>query len=58
MYMIVQARDERNYHVFYCMLAGMSKEEKHALDLTNASDYVYLNQVLNLEDDLIIIVFI
>jgi hypothetical protein len=40
------------------MLAGMSKEEKHALDLTNASDYVYLNQVLNLEDDLIIIVFI
>lgn len=27
------------------MLAGMSREEKQALDLTNASDYVYLNQV-------------
>ena len=40
-----QARDERNYHVFYCMLAGMSREEKQALDLTSASDYVYLNQV-------------
>ena len=40
-----QARDERNYHVFYCMLAGMSREEKQSLDLTAASDYVYLNQV-------------
>jgi hypothetical protein len=27
------------------MLAGMSKEEKQTLDLTAASDYVYLNQV-------------
>ncbi len=27
------------------MLAGMSKEEKQILDLTTASDYVYLNQV-------------
>ncbi|CAF5180755.1 unnamed protein product, partial [Rotaria magnacalcarata] len=42
---VSQARDERNYHVFYCMLAGMSKEEKQTLDLTTASDYVYLNQV-------------
>ncbi|CAF3882378.1 unnamed protein product, partial [Adineta steineri] len=42
---VSQARDERNYHVFYCMLAGMSKEEKQALDLTTASDYVYLNQL-------------
>ncbi len=24
----------------------MSKEEKHLLDLTTASDYVYLNQVI------------
>ena len=35
------------------MLAGMSREEKQALDLTAASDYVYLNQVeifsLNIE---------
>ncbi|CAF4016173.1 unnamed protein product, partial [Rotaria magnacalcarata] len=42
---VSQARDERNYHVFYCMLAGMSKEEKQTLDLTTASDYVYLNQL-------------
>ncbi|CAF3514389.1 unnamed protein product [Rotaria sp. Silwood1] len=42
---VSQARDERNYHVFYCMLAGMSKDEKHILDLTTASDYVYLNQL-------------
>jgi hypothetical protein len=27
------------------MLAGMSKEEKQILDLSAASDYVYLNQV-------------
>ena len=27
------------------MLSGMSKEEKQQLDLTTASDYVYLNQV-------------
>ncbi|UJR09223.1 hypothetical protein I4U23_013470 [Adineta vaga] len=42
---VSQARDERNYHVFYCMLAGMSKEEKQQLDLTAASDYIYLNQL-------------
>jgi hypothetical protein len=27
------------------MLAGMSREEKQTLDLTTASDYMYLNQV-------------
>ena len=43
---VTHSHDERNYHVFYCMLAGMSKEEKQILDLTNASDYVYLNQVI------------
>ncbi|CAF1037423.1 unnamed protein product [Rotaria magnacalcarata] len=42
---VSQARDERNYHVFYCLLSGMSKEEKKSLDLTAASDYVYLNQL-------------
>ena len=42
---VSQARDERNYHVFYCMLAGMSKEEKQKLDLAAANDYIYLNQV-------------
>ena len=42
---VSQARDERNYHIFYCMLAGMSPEEKHKYNLTSASDYIYLNQV-------------
>jgi hypothetical protein len=41
------------------MLAGMSKEERQALDLTTASDYVYLNQVLYLtKNELIMIEFI
>jgi len=34
--------DERNYHVFYCMLAGLNKEEKAKLGLTDATNYRYL----------------
>ncbi|KAM6932581.1 myosin VIIAa isoform 1-T1 [Lycodopsis pacificus] len=37
-----QARDERNYHVFYCMLKGMTAEEKRKLGLSKATDYTYL----------------
>ncbi|XP_026051993.1 unconventional myosin-VIIa [Carassius auratus] len=37
-----QAADERNYHVFYCMLAGMSPDQKTKLGLGLASDYSYL----------------
>ncbi|XP_047374832.1 unconventional myosin-VIIa [Sciurus carolinensis] len=37
-----QAPDERNYHVFYCMLAGMSQEQKRKLGLGQATDYNYL----------------
>ncbi|KAF3847133.1 hypothetical protein F7725_020161 [Dissostichus mawsoni] len=37
-----QAHDERNYHVFYCMLKGMTPEEKKKLGLSRASDYTYL----------------
>jgi len=36
--------DERNYHIFYRMLAGMSADEKERLSLTDASDYYYLTQ--------------
>ena len=36
--------DERNYHVFYRMLAGMSQSERERLCLTEASDYHYLTQ--------------
>ncbi|NXU79118.1 MYO7A protein, partial [Oreotrochilus melanogaster] len=37
-----QAPDERNYHVFYCMLRGMSMEQKKKLGLGKATDYNYL----------------
>ncbi|XP_068601994.1 unconventional myosin-VIIa-like [Brachionichthys hirsutus] len=37
-----QAYDERNYHVFYCMLKGMTAEEKRKLGLSKAADYTYL----------------
>ncbi|KAJ4935315.1 hypothetical protein JOQ06_016851 [Pogonophryne albipinna] len=40
-----QAHDERNYHVFYCMLKGMTPEEKKKLGLSRASDYTYLTMV-------------
>lgn len=39
---VSQSQDERNYHIFYCMLAGLSKEEKSKLELTDASHYKYL----------------
>lgn len=39
-----QASDERNYHIFYCMLAGMSREEKQRLELSDAGKYYYLTQ--------------
>ncbi|XP_022348172.1 unconventional myosin-VIIa [Enhydra lutris kenyoni] len=37
-----QAPDERNYHVFYCMLEGMSADQKKKLGLGQAKDYNYL----------------
>ncbi|XP_016332831.1 unconventional myosin-VIIa isoform X2 [Sinocyclocheilus anshuiensis] len=37
-----QAADERNYHIFYCMLAGMSPDQKTKLGLGLAKDYNYL----------------
>ncbi|XP_043929284.1 unconventional myosin-VIIa [Protopterus annectens] len=37
-----QASDERNYHIFYCMLNGMPPEQKNNLSLGKASDYNYL----------------
>ncbi|XP_059397583.1 unconventional myosin-VIIa isoform X1 [Carassius carassius] len=37
-----QAADERNYHVFYCMLEGMSSDQKTKLGLGLATDYNYL----------------
>ncbi|XP_054113306.1 unconventional myosin-VIIb isoform X2 [Callithrix jacchus] len=37
-----QALEERNYHIFYCMLMGMSAEDKQLLSLGTPSEYHYL----------------
>ncbi|XP_062337712.1 unconventional myosin-VIIb [Osmerus eperlanus] len=39
-----QASEERNYHVFYCMLAGMSAEQKKMLSLGDATDFNFLTK--------------
>jgi len=39
---VAQNAGERNYHIFYCMLAGMTPNEKHQFDLQDASHYKYL----------------
>ena len=42
---VSQAENERNYHIFYCLLAGLTLEERKELELTQSSDYYYLTQV-------------
>ncbi|XP_054605643.2 unconventional myosin-VIIb [Nothobranchius furzeri] len=37
-----QAPEERNYHIFYYMLMGMSAEQKKILSLGTAAEYKYL----------------
>ncbi|KAH8328201.1 hypothetical protein KR067_006039, partial [Drosophila pandora] len=43
---VFQSRDERNYHIFYCMLAGLSAPERERLKLQeqSPSQYHYLAQ--------------
>ena len=41
---VVQMPEERNYHIFYRLLCGLTKEEKASLHLTVANDYHYLSQ--------------
>ncbi|CAH1957084.1 unnamed protein product [Acanthoscelides obtectus] len=39
---VSQNEGERNYHIFYSMLAGLPKEKKKQLDLLDANNYEYL----------------
>lgn len=39
---VFQSNGERNYHIFYSMLAGLTKDEKKRLDLSEPSNYNYL----------------
>lgn len=39
---VTQNAGERNFHIFYCMLAGMTPREKQLFDLQDASQYQYL----------------
>ncbi|KAK6042833.1 myosin head [Cooperia oncophora] len=48
---VAQSVGERNYHIFYCLLAGLPVEEKRQLELTQPSDYFYLTQGKTLEAD-------
>uniref|UniRef100_A0A8C4QER6 Myosin VIIAb n=1 Tax=Eptatretus burgeri TaxID=7764 RepID=A0A8C4QER6_EPTBU len=40
-----QSADERNYHMFYCMLLGLPAEQKERLGLGMPSEYNYLTLV-------------
>lgn len=44
-FLIFKALGERNYHIFYCMLAGITAEEKKALKLTDPGEYKFLTKV-------------
>ncbi|CAL8330796.1 unnamed protein product [Merluccius merluccius] len=41
---VFQAKSERNYHIFYELLAGLPLNEKRLLYLQEAETYYYLNQ--------------
>ncbi|XP_048465678.1 unconventional myosin-XV [Rhincodon typus] len=46
---VFQAKNERNYHIFYEMLAGLSSQQKQRFYLQEAETYYYLNQGGNCE---------
>lgn len=42
--LVYQPKIERNYHIFYQLLAGLPSAQKEELHLTEPSDYLYMNQ--------------
>ncbi|XP_030075574.1 unconventional myosin-IXb [Microcaecilia unicolor] len=42
--LVSQEKDERNYHVFYYLLLGVTEEERREFQLMQPEDYFYLNQ--------------
>ncbi|KAM6937029.1 unconventional myosin-IXa-like [Xenentodon cancila] len=49
--LVYQEHNERNYHVFYYLLAGATEEEKKTFHLLRPEEYHYLNQSID-EDPL------
>ncbi|XP_059192007.1 unconventional myosin-IXa-like [Centropristis striata] len=43
--LVYQEHNERNYHVFYYLLAGASEEERKSFHLLQPEEYHYLNQM-------------
>ncbi|KAM9861016.1 unconventional myosin-IXAa [Aulostomus maculatus] len=43
--LVYQEHNERNYHVFYYLLAGASEEERRAYHLKKPEEYHYLSQM-------------
>ncbi|KAM9585883.1 unconventional myosin-IXa isoform 12-T20 [Trichechus inunguis] len=43
--LVYQEHNERNYHVFYYLLAGASEEERLTFHLKQPEEYHYLNQI-------------
>uniref|UniRef100_A0A670KFA6 Myosin IXB n=1 Tax=Podarcis muralis TaxID=64176 RepID=A0A670KFA6_PODMU len=49
--LVSREKNERNYHVFYYLLLGVSEEERQEFHLKQPEDYFYLNQHnLKIED--------
>ncbi|SMN21492.1 similar to Saccharomyces cerevisiae YAL029C MYO4 One of two type V myosin motors (along with MYO2) involved in actin-based transport of cargos [Maudiozyma saulgeensis] len=45
--LVFQPESERNYHIFYQMMAGLDSETKNIWQLSNVEDFHYMNQGSN-----------
>ena len=45
-----QAKAERNFHIFYCLIAGLSEQQKEMLKVSKSEDFVYLREGCNVID--------